>query len=116
MTRSRSCTVWRVSQACSSPGFDDDGVAAFVEAAAGVPIDAVPERAVRLLSEQTDGNPFLLGELWRHLVETGALRCDDLHWIAGPELEGLSSPESVRSVVARRIDRLPGDARASCSR
>ena len=92
-------------------GFDDDGVAAFVEAAAGVPIDAVPERAVRLLSEQTDGNPFLLGELWRHLVETGALRCDDSHWIAGPELEGLSSPESVRSVVARRIDRLPGDAR-----
>ena len=93
-------------------GFDAAGVAAFVEATAGVPIQAVPERVVAVLGQQTDGNPFLLGELWRHFVETGALVREGPTWIARPAtLETFDSPESVRSVVGRRIDRLPRDAR-----
>ena len=28
---------------------------------------------IEVLAQQTDGNPFLLGELWRHFIETGAL-------------------------------------------
>jgi DNA-binding CsgD family transcriptional regulator len=93
-------------------GFDDDGVVAFVEAAAGVPIGAVPARAVSVLAEQTAGNPFLLGELWRHLVETGALVHDDAAWKLGPTIDDFDSPDSVRALVARRLDRLPEAARA----
>ncbi len=118
MRATRSTMRWprstgsKVSRRVLVSGFDPDGVAAFVEAASGVPIGAIEPRVVDVLAAQTDGNPFLLGELWRHLVETGALRRDDRRdGLAGPDLDAVTSPESVRSVVARRIDRLPGDAR-----
>jgi class 3 adenylate cyclase/DNA-binding CsgD family transcriptional regulator len=92
-------------------GFDRDGVAQFVEAASGGQLEAVPVRAVEVLAEQTDGNPFLLGELWRHFIETGALVREDESWRARSTLDAFDSPESVRSVVGRRIDRLPPPAR-----
>ena len=92
-------------------GFDRDGVAQFVEAASGGQLEAVPARAVEVLAQQTDGNPFLLGELWRHFIETGALVREGGSWRARPTLDAFDSPESVRSVVGRRIDRLPPPAR-----
>jgi class 3 adenylate cyclase/DNA-binding CsgD family transcriptional regulator len=92
-------------------GFDRDGVAQFVEAASGGHLEAVPTRAVEVLAQQTDGNPFLLGELWRHFIETGALVQEGARWRARPTLDVFDSPESVRSVVGRRIDRLPRPAR-----
>jgi class 3 adenylate cyclase/DNA-binding CsgD family transcriptional regulator/tetratricopeptide (TPR) repeat protein len=92
-------------------GLDGDGVAAFVEAAAGGELDAVLAQAARVLALQTDGNPFLLGELWRHFIETGALVREDGRWIALRPFDAFDSPDSVRSVVGRRIDRLPEPAR-----
>jgi class 3 adenylate cyclase/DNA-binding CsgD family transcriptional regulator len=92
-------------------GFDPGGVGAFLEGASGAPIAALPERAVAVLAEQTGGNPFLLGELWRHFVETGALVPGPEGWTATTALDTFDSPDSVQSVVGRRIDRLPDDAR-----
>ena len=92
-------------------GLDDSGVGAFVAAMAGTELDDALLHAVAVLARQTDGNPFLLGELWQHLVEVGALERTATGWRERGNLDTLATPESVRSVVGRRIDRLPVPAR-----
>jgi class 3 adenylate cyclase/DNA-binding CsgD family transcriptional regulator len=88
-------------------GFDAAGVRAFVEAVAGHHVDASLEPLVSHLMATTDGNAFLLGELWRHLVEVGCLvRLDELWSLAAP-LSAAGSPEGVRELVGRRLESLP---------
>ena len=72
-------------------GGDDAGAAGFV---------------VDWITSLTEGNPFLVGELWRALVETGtiALAPDGLQVVR--PLEELATPETVREVVGQRLARL----------
>src|SRR3954471_12751600 len=83
-------------------GLSGDEVAEFVQRAAG----AGSPRLAQAFSELTDGNPFLVCELWRAVVETrmvtvagGAIR------LAAPLTE-LGTPESGREGVSRRLTRL----------
>jgi hypothetical protein len=61
---------------------------------------------VRQLTESTGGNPFFVGEMLRHLGETGALtRGQDVNpRTAATTTIGL--PEGVREVIVRRVTRL----------
>ena len=63
------------------------------------------------LFDTTEGNPFFLGEVLRHLTETGTLSGHPAQ-AAGPVLgiEELGLPEGVREVVGRRLLRLSPDA------
>ena len=93
-------------------GFDVDGIEDFVAAAAGHAVGTDLRAAVDELARQTDGNVFLLVELWQHLLEIGRLRRDGDRWtITGP-LSDVVSPEGVREVVAARLGRLDDAARA----
>ena len=92
-------------------GFDRAGVRDFVAGIAGHDPAAGLEPAVDLLAGETGGNAFLLGELWRHLVETGELVQVGGRWTAARPVGAVSSPEGVREVVAARLDRLPADTR-----
>ena len=58
------------------------------------------------LAAETDGNPFFVTEVLRHLVETGALVQVDGVWVGtvAPGEAGL--PEGVRDVVGQRLSRL----------
>lgn len=94
------------------PGFDRAGVRAFVEAVAGHDIDATAEPLVTHLVATTDGNAFLLGELWRHLLDVGCLVRLNRRWVLAAPLSTVRSPESVRQVVARRLAGLPEQARS----
>src|SRR4051812_43856507 len=83
-------------------GLNGDEVAEFVQRAAG----AGSPRLAQAFSELTDGNPFLVCELWRAgvgrgrgPVAGGATR------LAAP-LPEPGTPESVREVVSRRLPRL----------
>ena len=74
----------------------------------GAPAPELQELA-RSIRELTDGNAFLVCELWRALVETGAVE------VIGGSIQvtrspaELGSPESVREVVSQRLSRLaPG--------
>ncbi|MGE5765178.1 MAG: helix-turn-helix transcriptional regulator [Mycobacterium leprae] len=69
-------------------------------------LDAVAQT----LGEQTGGNAFLLGELWRHLEETGRLTPTGGRWRLTQPLD-LDSPDSVREVVGHRLARLSPAAR-----
>jgi predicted ATPase len=58
-------------------GLDDTGVVAFLEAAAGQTLDDDGLGLAHAVYRETDGNPFFVSEVLRHLVETGALYQDD---------------------------------------
>jgi DNA-binding SARP family transcriptional activator len=60
-----------------------------------------PEGLASMLLARTDGNPFLLGELLRHLAETGGLDHPDA---VREALEGV--PEGVRHMLEQRLSRL----------
>ena len=88
-------------------GLDEAGMRAFLEAAGGTPLEAAGFELARRLAAETDGNPFFVTEVLRHLVETGALVQVDGVWVGtvAPGEAGL--PEGVRDVVGQRLSRLP---------
>lgn len=78
-------------------------VAEFVERATGV--EASPA-LVGAIGSLTGGNPFLLTELWRELVETAAVEVGPTSVRLARQLAELGTPESVREVVNHRLARL----------
>lgn len=78
-------------------------VRAMVGALAG---QAPPEELVRLIDNETEGNPFFVEELYLHLAESGVLLDD--HGRIRPDLkvDEASVPESIRLVVGERLSRL----------
>ena len=80
---------------------------ALLEALLGSDVSLAPLE--RLLLERTEGNPFLLEECVRTLVETGALvGARGAYRLVRP-IELVQVPATVRAVLAARIDRLPPD-------
>jgi DNA-binding SARP family transcriptional activator len=97
-----------------------DTVQALVEALSGLGEAAVGP--ARTLYAESEGNPFFLLELIRHLEETGQLVQRGGRW-AGPWIEAiqagekpaLSLPDSVREAISARLDRLSENARVLLS-
>jgi DNA-binding CsgD family transcriptional regulator/tetratricopeptide (TPR) repeat protein len=83
-------------------GLSSDDVAEFVLKAAG----AGSPRLAHAFSELTDGNAFLVCELWRAVVETRMVTVDGGAIRLAAPLAELGTPESVREVVSRRLTRL----------
>ena len=64
-------------------GLDDTGVVALMEAAAGHALDDAGMDLAHAVYRETDGNPFFVSEVLRHLSETGAIYQDATgRWIA----------------------------------
>ena len=88
-------------------GFDDTGVLAFMEAAAGQPLEEAATDLAHALRLETEGNPFFVGEVLRSLTETGAIYQDDRgRWTAAGEMSEMVLPNSVREVIFARVGRL----------
>jgi len=87
-------------------GLDDAGVAALVEKAAGQVLDEDGIALASAIYRETEGNPFFVREVLRHLAETGALQQHEGRWAARLPIEELGIPEGVREVVGRRLARL----------
>ncbi len=91
-------------------GFDDSGVLAFVEAAAGQHLEGTELELARAVCRETEGNPFFVGEVLRSLIETGAVyRNEDGRWTAVGDWSAMDLPNSVREVISARVARL-GDS------
>ena len=87
-------------------GLSGDEVIEFIERAGeGQPSTALPELA-HTISGLTDGNPFLVCELWRALLETQVLDVSGGVIRLTRPLATLGTPESVREVVSQRLSRL----------
>jgi class 3 adenylate cyclase/DNA-binding CsgD family transcriptional regulator/tetratricopeptide (TPR) repeat protein len=87
-------------------GLDADDVATLVEEATGQALDRSLRELATTLAQRSRGNPFFLGELWRHLVSTGLLERGVNGWVVQGSLDSAGVPDSVREVVAGRLSRL----------
>ena len=80
-----------------------------MEAAAGHGLDDSGREFAREIWQETDGNPFFVAEVLRHLTETGAFVQDETgQWRTTIPLTDLGIPDTVRHVVRARAAR-PGD-------
>ncbi len=70
---------------------------------------AASSRLAHLVAENTDGNPFFIGEMLRHLSETGALAQLQAAPAGGMSASALSLPEGIKEVIGRRLSRLTDD-------
>lgn len=92
-------------------GLDLGEVAALLEARTGHALSEPGRDLARTVHTETDGNPFFVRELVRHLIEVGVLaKGADGRWVVHVVRTPLAVPEGVREVVARRLARLPEPA------
>ncbi|HEV3311117.1 MAG TPA: BTAD domain-containing putative transcriptional regulator [Chloroflexota bacterium] len=92
-------------------GLADAEVVTFMEAMAGHKMDNVGVDLAHTLHRETDGNPFFMAQLLRHLAETGAIIQEKTgRWIPGRDLSGRGVSESVRQVIGARVRRLGDEA------
>ena len=97
-------------------GLDDSGVVSLMEAAAGHRLDDAGVELAHAVYRETDGNPFFVSEVLRHLSETGAIHQDATgRWVSDGTLEQMALPDSVREVIGGRVVRLGQDAERTLS-
>jgi predicted ATPase len=70
-----------------------------------------PQQLVRFMFAATQGNPFLVEELYRHLVEEGKVFEEAGALRADVSVAEIGVPDNVRLVLERRLERLGEEAR-----
>jgi tetratricopeptide (TPR) repeat protein len=84
----------------SLTGLDQSGVTSLMEQRMGRTLADEELPLARAIYQETEGNPFFVREVLRHLAESGATH---------QPVEELGIPEGVREVVGRRLARLSRD-------
>jgi hypothetical protein len=88
-------------------GLDDSGVVTLMETVAGQTLDEDEVGLAHAIYRETDGNPFFVIEVLRHLAETGAIVQDETgRWVRSERLDEASLPDGVREVIGARVVRL----------
>ncbi|HVE94498.1 MAG TPA: AAA family ATPase [Acidimicrobiales bacterium] len=88
-------------------GLDEERVAELFQQATGHPLGDELREVAADVTRRSRGNAFFAGELWRHLTSSGAIARVGDRWDVRASLEVAGIPESVREVVAERLERLP---------
>src|SRR5262245_1472977 len=65
-----------------------------------------PKRLVQLVFDETEGVPFFVEEVYRHLAEERRLTDSAGKWLPEVAVGEIEVPETVRLVLARRIERI----------
>ena len=68
-----------------------------------------PTHYAHALHRETEGNPFFIEEVLRHLIEAGAV--DDTEWRRLGSFTELGIPDGVREAIERRLAILSPEAR-----
>jgi DNA-binding SARP family transcriptional activator/tetratricopeptide (TPR) repeat protein len=84
-------------------GLDRTGVGTLMEAHAGHPASSALVRAVHT---GTEGNPFFVEEVVRHLIETGTVADRERGWTSTLTPDQIGVPDGVKEVITRRLARL----------
>jgi tetratricopeptide (TPR) repeat protein len=85
------------------PGLDADGVSELIASHAG---HEAPGTLVEAVHERTEGNPFFVEEVMRHLIEVGTIFERGGRWESTGTAAAIGVPEGVKEVLARRLGRL----------
>jgi len=102
----RETGVTRVSLA----GLSESEVEGLVGATSGGDLNAESVTLAHDIYAETDGNPFFVGQVLRHLLETGAVVKEGGRWVRLSDAnrrEGIGLPEGIREVIGRRLNYLP---------
>ena len=83
----------------SITGLDERDVAALISSQGHDATSAF----VRTVHETTDGNPFFVEEVMRHLIETGVLFEREGRWSSALTPDEIGVPQGVKEVIARRL-------------
>lgn len=102
----------RLFSRLSLEGLDRPDVAALIASHAG---HAVPAGLVETVHAETEGNPFFVEEVVRHLLESGIVASGEEGWTSPLRPEEVGVPEGVREVILRRAARLPETCRVVLS-
>jgi class 3 adenylate cyclase len=77
-------------------------------------IQALSERVRRRMLARSEGNPFFLEEIVRHLIDDALLVRDNGRWRARGGIDDVDIPDSVQAVILARLDLLsPGEKRVA---
>jgi hypothetical protein len=66
----------------------------------------VPETLVSLIFEESQGYPFFVEEVYRHLIEEGKIFDAAGQFRTNVEIDEIDVPENVRLIIGRRLERL----------
>ena len=66
----------------------------------------VPESLVSLIFEESQGYPFFVEEVYRHLIEEGKVFDAAGQFRTDVEIDEIDVPENVRLIIGRRLERL----------
>jgi DNA-binding SARP family transcriptional activator/tetratricopeptide (TPR) repeat protein len=102
----------RLFERLSLEGLDRRSVEALITSHAG---QAAPSALVQTVHADTEGNPFFVEEMVRHLIETGVMFGPGGRWSSAPTPDQLGVPEGVKEVLARRLARLSQTSRSVLS-
>ena len=93
-------------------GLDRNHVTEFVASLVGHALDPELTLMADALAERSAGNPFYLGELWRHFESIGAVAEQNGRWLVRFRPSHTNVPDTLRDVVAARLARLRASTRA----
>jgi tRNA A-37 threonylcarbamoyl transferase component Bud32/tetratricopeptide (TPR) repeat protein len=71
-----------------------------------------PPALVDAIFHETEGNPFFIEEVFRHLRDEGRVLDEGGHWLRDIDIAELEVPEGVRLVIGRRLERAGERCRA----
>jgi hypothetical protein len=91
-------------------GLDQGGVEDLIESASQQELDDAARALAAAVHAETEGNPFFVGELLRHLIENGDLVHDGQRWVGATSVDDMTIPDGIREVVGRRLSRLSPEA------
>jgi len=94
-------------------GLSDRQVNAMLEGVLRQPLERRAEVALaRAVHRESEGNPYFIEEIVRHLIDTGVLYQRDGRWVTDArEGEELGIPRGIREAVGQRLSRLSEPAR-----
>ena len=72
-----------------------------------------PARVVEVIYRETEGNPFFVEEVFKHLVEIGKLFDAEGSWRSDLEIGEEEVPRGVRLVIGRRLERVSEECRGA---
>ncbi|MEA2166828.1 MAG: hypothetical protein QOF76_128, partial [Solirubrobacteraceae bacterium] len=84
----------------SLSGLGESDGAALLAALTG---EGAPAEFGRAVWTETEGNPFFIEELGRHLIETGAVQVAEGRWASDLSVAQIGIPEGVQHLIRRRL-------------
>jgi class 3 adenylate cyclase len=79
-------------------------------------IDGLSDNVRGRILQRSEGNPFFLEEIVRHLIDDGLLVHEHGRWEARAEIDNIEIPDNVQAVILARLDLLSREERRVAQR